>query len=86
MEKTIEERAEEYSKTNKIYEDILSVTSVEATLKRGYIDGAKAQKEIDIDKVWEWLEKNSIPVSWDKDKRSLFIYLDEKQFRKAMED
>ena len=46
---TIEERAKEYSKGQ----------WDEPTANKAYIDGAKEQKAIDIDKACEWLEENA---------------------------
>ena len=47
--KTIKERAKEYSKGQ----------WDEPTANKAYIDGAKEQKAIDIDKACEWLKENA---------------------------
>ena len=73
---TIEERAKEYSKGQ----------WDEPTANKAYIDGAKEQKAIDIDKACEWLKNNWREyVNQDRDGMILFGHW-EYDFRKAMEE
>lgn len=87
--KTIEERADEYVGHPKEIDEFSS-----ATIKRqAFIDGARAQRKIDIDKACEWLMTNlEIPedgvISEEEGKELLgdkpVTFIEE--FRKAMED
>ena len=74
--KTIEERAKGYSKGR----------WDEPTANKAYIDGAKEQKAIDIDKACEWLKNNWREyVNQDRDGMILFGHW-ESDFRKSMEE
>ena len=76
--KTIEERAKEYSKGQ----------WDEPTANKAYIDGAKEQKTIDIEKACEWFDNYLMeigcPDDWLRD--SLNIKSGKERFRKAMEE
>lgn len=75
MDKSIEERAKEYSKGQ----------WDELTARTAYIAGAKEQKAIDIQKACEWLKNNWREyVNQDRDGMILFGHW-ESNFRKAME-
>lgn len=75
MDKSIEERATEYSKGQ----------WDELTARTAYIAGAKEQKAIYIQKACEWLKNNWREyVNQDRDGMILFGHW-ESNFRKAME-
>ena len=76
--KTIEERAKEYSKGQ----------WDEPTALKAYIDGAKEQKAIDIDKACEWLDNYLMEIGYPDDwlRDSLNIKSGKERFRKAMEE
>ena len=76
--KTIKERAKEYSKGQ----------WDEPTALKAYIDGAKEQKAIDIEKACDWfadyLMEIGYPDDWMRD--SLNIKSGKERFIKAMEE
>ena len=76
--KTIKERAKEYSKGQ----------WDEPTALKAYIDGAKEQKAIDIDKACEWLDNYLMEIGYPDDwlRDSLNIKSGKERFRKAMEE
>ena len=76
--KTIKERAKEYSKGQ----------WDEPTALKAYIDGAKEQKAIDIEKACEWFEKYLTEIGYPDDwlRDSLNIMSGKERFRKAMEE
>ena len=76
--KTIEERARKYSKGQ----------WDEPTAIKAYIDGAKEQKAIDIDKACEWLDNYLMEIGYPDDwmRDSLNIKSGKERFRKAMEE
>ena len=76
--KTIKERAKEYSKGQ----------WDEPTALKAYIDGAKEQKAIDIDKACEWLDNYLMEIGYPDDwlRDSLNIKSGEERFIKAMEE
>lgn len=57
--KTIEERADEYAKTrcSNIQSELHKRLFIDA-FSSSYIQGAKEQRKIDIDKACEWLKDN----------------------------
>ena len=75
--KTIEERAKEYSKGQ----------WDEPTANKAYIDGAKEQKAIDIEKACEWIKKN-FEYYVDVEVSSYYTYEDKfvDDFRTFMEE
>ena len=75
--KTIEERARKYSKGQ----------WDEPTALKAYIDGAKEQKAIDIEKACEWLDNYLMEIGYPDDwlRDSLNIKSGKERFRKAME-
>ena len=76
--KTIKERAKEYSKGQ----------WDEPTALKAYIDGAKEQKAIDIEKACEWLDNYLMEIGYPDDwlRDSLNIKSGKERFRKAMEE
>ena len=76
--KTIKERAKEYSKGQ----------WDEPTALKAYIDGAKEQTAIDIEKACEWFEKYLTEIGYPDDwlRDSLNIMSGKERFRKAMEE
>ena len=76
--KTIIERAKEYSKGQ----------WDEPTANKAYIDGAKEQKAIDIEKACEWLDNYLMEIGYPDDwmRDSLNIKSGKERFRKAMEE
>ena len=76
--KTIKERAKEYSKGQ----------WDEPTALKAYIDGAKEQKAIDIEKACEWLDNYLMEIGYPDDwlRDSLNIKSGEERFIKAMEE
>ena len=76
--KTIEERAKEYSKGQ----------WDEPTANKAYIDGAKEQKVIDIEKACEWLGNYLMEIGYPDDwmRDSLNIKSGKERFIKAMEE
>ena len=76
--KTIKERAKEYSKGQ----------WDEPTALKAYIDGAKEQKAIDIDKACDWLDTYLMEIGYPDDwlRDSLNIKSGKERFRKAMEE
>ena len=76
--KTIEERAKEYSKGQ----------WDEPTANKAYIDGAKGQKAIDIEKACEWLDNYLMEIGYPDDwlRDSLNIKSGKERFIKAMEE
>ena len=76
--KTIEERARKYSKGQ----------WDEPTALKAYIDGAKEQKAIDIEKACEWLDNYLMEIGYPDDwlRDSLNIKSGKERFRKAMEE
>ena len=76
--KSIEERAKEYSKGQ----------WDEPTANKAYIDGAKEQKAIDIEKACGWFEKYLTEIGYPDDwlRDSLNIMSGKERFRKAMEE
>ena len=76
--KTTEERAKEYSKGQ----------WDEPTAHKAYIDGAKAQKAIDIEKAREWLGNYLMEIGYPDDwlRDSLNIKSGKERFKKAMEE
>ena len=76
--KTIEERAKEYSKGQ----------WDEPTAIKAYIDGAKEQKAIDIEKACEWLDNYLMEIGYPDDwmRDSLNIKSGKERFRKSMEE
>ena len=76
--KTIKERAKEYSKGQ----------WDEPTANKAYIDGAKEQKVIDIEKACEWLDNYLMEIGYPDDwmRDSLNIKSGKERFRKAMEE
>ena len=76
--KTIEERARKYSKGQ----------WDEPTAIKAYIDGAKEQKAIDIEKACEWLDNYLMEIGYPDDwmRDSLNIKSGKERFRKAMEE
>ena len=75
---TIEERAKEYSKGQ----------WDEPTANKAYIDGAKEQKVIDIEKACEWLDNYLMEIGYPDDwlRDSLNIKSGKERFRKVMEE
>lgn len=75
---TIKERAKEYSQGQ----------WDEPTANKAYIDGAKEQKAIDIEKACKWfgeyLMDIGYPDDWYRDSKVLLS--GEEEFRKAMEE
>ena len=76
--KTIEERARKYSKGQ----------WDEPTAIKAYIDGAKEQKAIDIEKACEWLDNYLMEIGYPDDwmRDSLNIKSGKERFRKVMEE
>ena len=76
--KTIEERARKYSKGQ----------WDEPTAIKAYIDGAKEQKAIDIEKACEWLDNYLMEIGYPDDwmRDSLNIKSEKERFRIAMEE
>jgi len=76
--KTIEERARKYSKGQ----------WDEPTAIKAYIDGAKEQKAIDIEKACEWLDNYLMEIGYSDDwlRDSLNIKSGKERFRKSMEE
>ena len=76
--KTIKERAKEYSKGQ----------WDEPTALKAYIDGAKEQKAIDIEKACEWLDNYLMEIGYPDDwlRDSLNIKSGKERFRKSMEE
>ena len=76
--KTIEERARKYSKGQ----------WDEPTAIKAYIDGAKEQKAIDIEKACEWLDNYLMEIGYPDDwlRDSLNIKSGKERFRKEMEE
>ena len=76
--KTIEERARKYSKGQ----------WDEPTAIKAYIDGAKEQKAIDIEKACEWLDNYLMEIGYPDDwmRDSLNIKSGKERFRIAMEE
>ena len=76
--KTIEERARKYSKGQ----------WDEPTAIKAYIDGAKEQKAIDIEKACEWLDNYLMEIGYPDDwmRDSLNIKSGKERFRKSMEE
>ena len=76
--KTIEERARKYSKGQ----------WDEPTALKAYIDGAKEQKAIDIEKACEWLDNYLMEIGYPDDwlRDSLNIKSGKERFIKAMEE
>ena len=76
--KTIEERARKYSKGQ----------WDEPTAIKAYIDGAKEQKAIDIEKACEWLDNYLMEIGYQDDwmRDSLNIKSGKERFRKVMEE
>ena len=76
--KTIEERARKYSKGQ----------WDEPTAIKAYIDGAKEQKAIDIQKACEWLDNYLMEIGYPDDwmRDSLNIKSGKERFIKAMEE
>lgn len=73
---TIEERADIYVGHSFEIDEFTS-----ATIKRqAFIDGAKEQRKIDIDKAWQWIKNNQYPI-WLYGANSC-----ENSFREAMEE
>ena len=76
--KTIEERAKEYSKGQ----------WDEPTANKAYIDGAKEQKALDIDKACKWftdyLMEIGYPDDWMRDSPNMAS--GKERFIKAMEE
>lgn len=80
--KTIEERADDYVGHPEEIDEFSS-----ATIKRqAFIDGAKEQKKIDIDKACEWLKNNYRNLDYINYEGDLFDLTLVKDFRKSMED
>ena len=76
--KTIEERAKEYSKGQ----------WDEPTANKAYIDGAKEQKAIDIEKACEWFDNYLMEIGYPDDwlRDSLNIKSGKERFRRAMKE
>ena len=76
--KTIKERAKEYSKGQ----------WDEPTANKAYIDGAKEQKTIDIEKACEWLGNYLVEIGYPDDwlRDSPNMKSGKERFRKAMEE
>ena len=80
--KTIQQRADDYVGHPEEIDEFSY-----ATIKRqAFIDGAKAQKRIDIDKACEWLKNNYRNLDYINYEGDLFDLTLVKDFRKAMED
>ena len=71
--KTIEERAIQASEG---YDD----QAYSSGLYMGYKEGATEQREIDIDKAWQCIEKTFFPSNYPR------INMWKEEFRKAMEE
>ena len=81
---TIEERAKEYSL--KDFDGYY--TGREKAVEEGYIEGAKEQRKIDIEKACEWLDNYLMEIGYPDDwcRDSLNIKNGKERFRKAMEE
>ena len=82
--KTIEERAKEYAPGISNSDSLFSIriSTLAAVERIGYIAGATEQKDIDIEKACEWLERanSALPPCYK------MFEVNIENFRKAMEE
>lgn len=87
--KTIEERAKDYAETRCInVESELHKRLFIDAFGSSYIQGAKEQRNIDIDKACEWFEKYLFDIGYPDDwcRDSANVTNGESRFREFMEE